>query len=130
MKNLRDYYGDITYIRYDGKLTGSFNALMDKGVIPLPLDEKDLEFMSAYPNIIERLMEGETLYINDLGEVYLGRFISESSDRENPIFLATYDSMDGDMAYGLREVDNGIANSKPANVKRLTKIGDSYRYLS
>lgn len=125
MIDLKNYYlfGSI-YINYREGLKGSILLEDENGVIPIELKEEDLTFISFYPNIMKKLIDGKELYLKAFNG-YLGTEETMGPYCEQKIFVSEYDDENASLSELIINLENKIEKGK-SNVRKLSKIGIYY----
>lgn len=125
MEKLKQYHLlGSTFISYNNGLKGCVFLESEKGVVPIQLNSEDLDSITKYPNIMERLMNGESLYLKG-SKGYMGRKEYIGPYGEEEVFSTEYSSEN----IGISELIIGLENSiKKGDIKRmrLSKLGSYY----
>lgn len=125
MEKLKQYYLlGPTFISYNNGLKGCVFLESEKGVVPIELNSEDLDSITKYPNIMERLMNGECLYLKG-SKGYIGKKEYIGPYGEEEVFSTEYSSEN----IGISELIIGLENSiKKRDIKRmqLSKLGIYY----
>lgn len=108
----------------NGKLGGIAIVEKNGANIPVELKTTDLTILYKYPNVIEKLQEGATLYIKN-GKAYIGNKYYEGPYNEQGVFETKYISQGYSMEYLADDLDNNIKENKII-IKKLMKVGESY----
>ena len=113
-----------TFISYNNGLKGCIFLESGKGVVPIELNSVDLDFITKYPNIMEKLMNGESLYLKG-SKGYMGRKEYIGPYGEEEVFSSEYSSEN----IGINELIMGLENSikkGDTKVMQLSKLGIYY----
>ena len=125
MEKLKQYYLlGSTFINYDNGLKGVVMVERKDGIIPVELDSEDFDFITKYPNIMERLKNGESLYLKG-SKGYIGKKEYIGPYGEEEVFSSEYSSQN----IGINELMIGIEDSiQNGDIKRkqLSKLGSYY----
>ena len=126
MFDFKEQFGEgITFISMkEDKLEGCFYYKMGEDYLPIPLEEKDLEFIKFYSNIMLKLQAGEKIYIS-ANTMYLGNreFVGPYGDEE--YFNSNYSSKSLELSELLIDLDKNIFDNNE-NPQKLIKIGNFY----
>lgn len=125
MEKLKQYYLlGSTFINYDDGLKGVVMVERKDGIIPVELDSEDLDFITKYPNIMEKLKNGESLYLKG-SKGYIGKKEYIGPYGEEEVFSSEYSSEN----IGVNELVISIEKSiERGDIKRmqLSKLGSYY----
>ena len=125
MTNLRDcYLFSAIFINYSEGLKGCLLIESENGVIPIELKEEDLNFLTFYPNIMEKLINGRLLYLKGFN-VYLGKKETFGPYCEHEIFISEYDSENINFYELIANLESKI-EKRESNVRKLSKLGIYY----
>lgn len=129
MPNIKEIYRDgITFISVkNGTLNGCIYIKDKESYIPIELDDTSLNFIKFYPNIMDKLNEGEMIYL-PFNTMYLGHHKNEGPYGVEEYFVSSYNSKSSEITEQLVNLDKNIFedNKEP---KRLLKIGNFYHEI-
>ena len=125
MEKLKQYYllAPI-FISYSNGLKGSILIERKDGIIPVELTIEDLDFITKYPNIMEKLKNGESLYLKG-SKGYIGKKEYIGPYGEEEVFSSEYSNQN----IGINEIIIGLEGSiQNGDIKRkqLSKLGSYY----
>ena len=125
MEKLKQYYLLVPiFISYNNGLKGSILIESKDGIIPIELTSEDLDFITKYPNIMGKLMNGESLYLKG-SKGYIGKKEYIGPYGEEEVFSSEYSSEN----IGINELMIGLEDSiQSGDIKRmqLSKLGNHY----
>jgi len=121
----KDYLSGTIFINYDEGLKGCVLLENKNGIVPVELKDKDLKFITFYPNIMQQLMNGKKIYFKDFTG-YLGREEFEGPYGEQTVFISEYESVNTIFSELMINLENKIKNKK-TNVRKLSKLGGYYK---
>ena len=126
MDNLKDiYHQGVTFISLnDGQLTGCIYIKSNDIYIPFDLDDSSLNFIKFYPNVMERLIEGETIYL-PFHNMYIGTIRNEAPYGEDEYFVSNYNSKSNELTELLINLDKNIFEGNKEH-KKMLKNGNFY----
>ena len=116
------YFGCGTInVVYDNGFKGSILIKSDDGIIPIELNECEVNEFLIYPNIVNELINGSKLYINGTNG-YIGVDISVGPYCEEKFFVSEYNCSNNNIYELLYDLDKRIKRKE----KSLKKINKSY----
>ena len=125
MEKIKQYYLlGSTFISYDNGLKGVVMVERKDGISPVELDSEDLDFITKYPNIMERLKNGESLYLKG-SKGYIGKKEYIGPYGEEEVFFTEYSSQNIDVGETIRGIETSIQNGDIKR-KQLSKLGSHY----
>ncbi len=130
MLNIHDllYLGSVTiYLDKDNNLKGTALVELEKGYIPIPLSNKELNNIEINENIINKLKEGNKIYIIN-GTMYLGRQSLKGPYGEEKTFVSEADVESLSFLGMLEELEYKLSR-REGKYKELVKIGEYYREI-
>jgi len=120
-----NYLSKFMFVNYNDKGFFQTTILLEtnNGIIPYNYEKTD--FISSYPYLAKRLMDGKTLYVAfDYG--YVGIKKTEGPYCERQVFESEYEEKNIDFNELLISLDDAIKNEKKIQ-RKLIKIGASYK---
>lgn len=130
MLNIHDllYLGSVTiYLDKDNNLRGTALVELENGYIPISLSDKELNNIEISENIINKLKEGNKIYIIN-GTMYLGHKVIKGPYGEEKTFVSEA-NVESLSLFGMLEELEYKLSRREGKYKELVKIGEYYRKI-
>ena len=120
------YWGSVTIsLNEEGNLVGIALIELENGYIPLPLSSEELRFIELQEGIMNKLRDGNMLYMIG-GNVYLGKPQISGPYGEEKNFISEVDVESLNLTGALQNLEYKYENHL-GKKKTLVKIGEFYK---